>query len=196
MSADAAGEVRLRILDGAARCIQRWSVSKATLSDVAVEAGVSRATLYRAFPGGRDELLQALVQRELAVFFGRLAEVIADAADLATLLTDGLVAARLMVSEHELYQRVMATEPELILPLMTVESVRLRETIGEYLRPWVERAGVAPGPIEALLDYLSRMVLSFIESPGGWDMADREVVARLVDSRFMAPIRHAAGKGA
>ena len=44
---DAAAELRVRILAGAARCIERWSVSKATLSDVAAEAGVSRATLYR-----------------------------------------------------------------------------------------------------------------------------------------------------
>ena len=190
---DAAAELRVRILAGAARCIERWSVSKATLSDVAAEAGVSRATLYRTFPGGRDEVLQALVQHEMALFFGQLAELIEDSPDLATLLTDGLMRANLMLREHRLYQRVMATEPELILPLLTTEGTRLRELIGAYLAPWVEREGVAPGPeATALRDYLARMVLSFIETPGGWDMDDRASVGTLVDSRFMAPIRHAA----
>ena len=193
MAPDAGDELRVRILAGAARCIERWSVSKATLSDIATEAGVSRATLYRAFPGGRDELLQALVQHEMAEFFGRLAELIEHSEDLATLLTDGLMRAALMLREHRLYQRVIATEPELILPLLTIEAARLRALIGGYLAPWVEREGVEPGPdADALHDYLARMVLSYIETPGGWDMDDRRSVAALVDSRFMAPVRHAA----
>ena len=40
-----------RLLDATVACIARVGVSKTTLDDVAREAGCSRATLYRYFPG-------------------------------------------------------------------------------------------------------------------------------------------------
>ena len=52
------------LLDAAAVCIARWGVAKTTAGDVAEEAGCSRATLYRRFPGGRDQWLRAVVERE------------------------------------------------------------------------------------------------------------------------------------
>ena len=193
MVSETQDEMRERILRGAARCIERWSVSKATLSDVAEEAGVSRATLYRTFPGGRDELLQELVGYEMRTFFGDLARYIEDSGDLSGRLVDGLMYAHRMLADHSLYQRVLATEPDLLLPLMTVESTRIRELISGYLRPYVLEEG-APDDVEtdSLCDYLARMVLSFIETPGGWDMTDRPSVEQLVESRFMGAVHHAA----
>ena len=188
-------EVEDRILRAAGRCIVRWSVSKATLSDIAEEAGISRATLYRVFPGGRDELIAALVRDEMRRFFIGLVEAIEDSADLAELLARGLMAARRMVGDHELYQRVMSTEPQLILPLMSVESQQVRALIGDYLRPWVVARGVLERQdLDELCDYLSRMVLSFIETPGGWDMDDRDAVDRLVRSRFLGAVEYAAAQ--
>ncbi|MBV9252708.1 MAG: helix-turn-helix transcriptional regulator, partial [Actinobacteria bacterium] len=49
-----------RILDATLRCIGRWGVAKTTLEDVAREAGCSRATVYRAVPGGKDGLIEAV----------------------------------------------------------------------------------------------------------------------------------------
>ena len=49
-----------RVLDAARRCVDRWGLGKLTIDDVATEAGVSRATLYRLFPGGMDVLFDAL----------------------------------------------------------------------------------------------------------------------------------------
>ena len=54
-----------RLLDAACTCIARVGVAKTTLDDVAREAGCSRATLYRYFPG-KQQLLGALVAREAA----------------------------------------------------------------------------------------------------------------------------------
>lgn len=57
-----------RILDAARRCVDRWGINKLTIDDVATEAGVSRATLYRLFPGGKDVMFDALRVRELEDF--------------------------------------------------------------------------------------------------------------------------------
>jgi AcrR family transcriptional regulator len=42
-----ADEARERLLDAAERCFTRWGPAKTTLEDIAEEAGVSRATVYR-----------------------------------------------------------------------------------------------------------------------------------------------------
>jgi AcrR family transcriptional regulator len=51
-SAAPAPSVEERVLDAAKVCIERWGMAKITIDDIANEAGVSRATLYRLFPGG------------------------------------------------------------------------------------------------------------------------------------------------
>ena len=58
-----------RVLDATKRCCERWGIAKVTIDDIAAEAGVSRATIYRMFPGGKDVLFEALRVRELEEFF-------------------------------------------------------------------------------------------------------------------------------
>ena len=53
------------VLDAAKRCVERWGMAKVTIDDIAADAGVSRATLYRLFPGGKDVLYDAMRVREL-----------------------------------------------------------------------------------------------------------------------------------
>ena len=61
-----------RVLDAAKRCWERWGMAKVTVDDIAAEAGISRATLYRLFPGGKDVLYEALRRRDSADFFTEL----------------------------------------------------------------------------------------------------------------------------
>ena len=61
-----------RILEAALRCIARWGMAKTTLDDVAREAGCSRATIYRAFPGGKQSVIHATGERELRRFLDDL----------------------------------------------------------------------------------------------------------------------------
>ena len=51
-----AAAARDRLVDAAEACIDRFGVGKTTLDDVATEARVSRATVYRYFQN-RDELV-------------------------------------------------------------------------------------------------------------------------------------------
>ena len=50
---------RVRIIDGTLICLARHGTMKTTVDDIARRSGVSRATVYRVFPGGRDEILGA-----------------------------------------------------------------------------------------------------------------------------------------
>ena len=53
-------------------CLARYGTAKTTVDDIARQAGVSRATIYRVFPGGRDEILAAVVDTEVARLFSAL----------------------------------------------------------------------------------------------------------------------------
>ena len=55
---------RQRLLDAAETCIDRYGLAKTTVEDIATEAKVSRATIYRYFDN-RDELVLAVVLRSL-----------------------------------------------------------------------------------------------------------------------------------
>ena len=43
------------ILDATKVAIERWGVERLTINDVCDAAKISRATLYRAFPGGKED---------------------------------------------------------------------------------------------------------------------------------------------
>src|SRR5687768_3796926 len=85
------------LADAALRCIARWGLTKTTLEDVAREAGLSRATVYRAFPGGgKDALFAALASRQLA----RLEHLAGAAVDATDGVEDAVVAAVVTVARH------------------------------------------------------------------------------------------------
>jgi AcrR family transcriptional regulator len=168
-------------------------MGKTTVEDVVKESGVSRASIYRLFPGGKDQLLRETVGWEMNHFFGRLAEVVYDAPDFASLLEEGLVFAHRSIQEHEVLRKVLETEPERLLPLITVEQHRVLDFITAFLLPYLEReqrAGrVRPGvDLEAATEYVARLVLSLIGSPGRWDMDDPEQVRVLVREELLGGI--------
>jgi AcrR family transcriptional regulator len=186
-------EPRERVLAGTYACVARFGMGKTTVDDVAKESGVSRASIYRLFPGGKDQLLREAVGWEMNRFFARLAEQVYDAPDFATLLERGLVFAHDSLREHEVLQKVLVTEPERFLPLLTVEQHRVVRFITAFLLPYLEREreegrlreGV---DLEAAADYVARMVLSLIGSPGRWDLDDPAEVQLLVRAELLGGI--------
>ena len=48
--------------------VARVGLDKTTLDDVAKEAEISRATLYRMFPGGREQILRETIGAEMDRF--------------------------------------------------------------------------------------------------------------------------------
>jgi AcrR family transcriptional regulator len=186
-------EPRERVLEAAYACVARFGMGKTTIEDVVKESGVSRASIYRLFPGGKDQLLRETVGFEMNRFFGRLAEAVYDAPDFASLLEEGLVFAHRSIQEHEVLRKVLETEPERLLPLITVEQHRVLGFITAFLLPYLEReqeAGrVRPGvDLEAAAQYVARMILSLIGSPGRWDMDDPDQVRTLVREEILGGI--------
>ena len=184
---------RGRVLKGAYECVARFGLVKTTIDDVAKESGVSRATIYRLFPGGKDQLLRETVGWEMDRFFVRLGEAVFDSPNFASLLEDALVFARRSVLDHAVLQKVLVTEPGRLLALITVEQHRVLEFITAFLVPYLEREEAA-GRLRAgvdrsqAADYVARMVLSLIGSPGRWDLDDRAQVRQLVREELLGGV--------
>src|SRR5580693_1375231 len=172
---------RERILEATYACVARWGLSKTTVEDAAREAGLSRATVYRYFPGGREELVDAVVSWQYLLFFGRLYEEVHGAASLEEVLERGLVFARRQVLEHEVLQKVLETEPDVLLPKLTVESNRTVGLISGFLVPYLHEHGLPEGlATHEAADFLARMILSYISAPGRWNLSDPEQGRTLV----------------
>lgn len=182
-----ARDVRMAIVEAAYGSVVRHGIGATSLEEVARAAGVSRATLYRYFPGGRDEVIGAVVSWQTLSFFEVLAQAVAGATDLETLLVEGLLAAHRAVEEHAVLQRLLATEPQLLVPQLTVESPQIVAMLkGFFLARFAGHRLRAGLEHEEAADYVARLVLSFIGSPGRWDLDDRDQVRELVRSEIMA----------
>ncbi|HMK63594.1 MAG TPA: TetR/AcrR family transcriptional regulator [Acidimicrobiales bacterium] len=183
------GGPRQRIVEATYICVARWGLSKTTVEDAARQAGVSRATVYRYFPGGRDELIDAVVHWQYREFFARLYQEVADADSIEEVLERGLPFARRALLEHDVLQRILQTEPEVLLPTLTVESQRTVRAISAFLEPYLGRHDLAEDvDLHQAADFLARMVLSYIASPGRWDMADPDQVGTLVRTELLAGV--------
>jgi AcrR family transcriptional regulator len=188
------GDVRRRVCQACLARVAEVGLAKLTVADVADRAGVGRATLYRHFPGGRDELLRATVEYEELRVLARLAESLAGAVDLGELFRRGLRFARRAVEGHPVLQTLLRTEPELLAPLFTTSAGRVRGLVADFLRPHLARHGVPDRWLGDTADELARFVMSFMTAPGSWDVEDDGELAELVERHVLAPLR-ARGSG-
>ena len=62
---------RDRLLDAAEACFGRFGIAKTTVEDIAKQAQVSRATVYRYFPG-RDAVVSGVILREAGRYLDRI----------------------------------------------------------------------------------------------------------------------------
>jgi AcrR family transcriptional regulator len=182
-----------RLLAATYRCVERFGLAKTTIDDIAKESGISRATIYRQFAGGREELLRETVGWELSNYFTQLADRVRDAPTLAELLSTGLAFAHGSIAEHRVLRKIMDTEPERLLPLLTTESTKSLPFIADFLLPYLRRESDAgrlrPGvDVDRAAEYLARAILSLIGAPGRWDLADPDEVADLVRVELLGGI--------
>jgi AcrR family transcriptional regulator len=180
-------EVADRILDAALTLVGRWGVAKTALGDIAKEAGCSRATLYRAFPGGKQHLLLSLGERELRTYVGAIVEAIDAAEDLEDALTRAVVVATRLLHDHAAAQFVLEHEPGLLLPFLGFHQVdRLYQHTATTVGPHLERFLPAERAAWAA-EWAARLFISFVFNPHrDLDLAVIDDARDLV-SRFVTP---------
>jgi len=180
---------RDRILGATVACLGRYGIAKTTVDDAAREAGLARATVYRYFPDGKEQLIAESITWAVSQFFHELAVSVADAPDFATLVEEALIHAHRAVAEHVVLQKVLETEPERLLPQLTQSAPQVQAVLRDYLADQLRDEPLLPGvdPLDAG-DWLARMGLSFILAGGRWDLTDRDSVRELVRGELLVSI--------
>ena len=170
-------------------CIERWGLAKTTLEDVATEAGLSRATVYRWFAGGRDQLITETVGWETARFMTRLVEAVAPEPDLESKLVRGLMFGHQAVHDHLLLQRILNSEPALFLTEFHSSVPALDQLARAYIVEQLGHERLRPGvDVDWAAEYIARLFLSYLGSHGSWDLADPDQVRRLVRTQLLGGV--------
>jgi AcrR family transcriptional regulator len=178
---------RVRIIDGTLACLARHGTAKTTVDDIARQSGVSRATVYRAFPGGRDEILGAVVDTEMARLFSALGVCLGNAGDLTTALVGGIVEASSRLRDHAALHFLVEHEPGIILGHLAFdESDRLLGTASRFTAPFLAR-WMSPDEAERVAEWAARIVLSYAISPSSRLDTCNEVDATRLVTTFMLP---------
>jgi AcrR family transcriptional regulator len=160
-----------------------------SVEQVAARSGVSRATIYRYFPGGKEQLLSETITWEVARFFDRIGREVADAPDFPTRIERALSFGREALDHHDLLDKVLTEEPEQLMAELEMTMPIVFIGIHNYVRPFLEQEALADGVgVDEAAEYLARMFLTYLGSPGMWDLSDPEQVRRLVRTQFLGAI--------
>ncbi|HWD63934.1 MAG TPA: TetR/AcrR family transcriptional regulator [Solirubrobacteraceae bacterium] len=114
------------VLDAARATVLDFGVRRATLTEVARRAGLSRMTVYRRYSDG-NELMRALMSREFGAVLLEAQRQASDLGDPLERVLAGITGTLRMLMEHPLMARLLEIEPEMLLPYLT-------ERVGEFQR--------------------------------------------------------------
>jgi AcrR family transcriptional regulator len=178
---------RVRLADAALHCFARQGIAKTTLDDVARVAGCSRATVYRVFPGGKDGVVAAVVDTEVARFFSALAVRMGAAADLEDVLVAGMTEAATRITAHPGLSFLLEHEPEVILPHLTFSHMdSVLSVSSTFTAPFLGRF-LDHEEATRVAEWAARIVLSHLLCPAdGVDLTDEDRIRRLVRT-FVLP---------
>lgn len=159
---------RDRLLDAAERCLRRSGIRRTTVTQIAEEAGTSRAWLYRNFPD-KSAIVLAAIARTDEQFWADARARVRDAEGLAAQVAaavrfsldhhPGALALHLQETEPDAFGTVVGTGLRALMPGLAVfwhEFLEAARDAGE-VRPDLDIAGAA--------EWVLRMVVSLVTMP-------------------------------
>lgn len=189
-----ADPLETRVVDAMLECIGRWGLSKTTADDVARTAGISRATLYRTFPGGMDVVFDAVIRHETARFFQTITPRLDGAVTVDDLLVIGYVEAARFLQGHQALEYLLVHEPERVLPSDSVDRLaRALAVATAFATPHLARF-VPAAAAAAHAEWVVRNFFSYALNPSlALPLTDEAAVRRFVTTYLTPAITATAG---
>jgi TetR/AcrR family transcriptional regulator, repressor for uid operon len=184
-SADSSVE---HILDAGADLMLRYGLTRWSMEDVAERAAIGRTTVYRSF-AARDELVHAVLARELRATIGRITAAAAAADSPEDGIVEGALTG-LAALRSSLVEKLLESDPGTVLPFLTTSAGPLVALTSQLL---VAQAGAAGATIDdaqaqELAEIAARLGLSFILTRDTVFPVDDEEALRQALRRLLRPI--------
>lgn len=179
-----------RILDAALKQFELFGIRRSTVEDITKRSGLARVTLYRNF-ANKDAIVEAVLLRELERFLTELAAEAGGYAEAEDKLVEGFVFTLNTLRGHALLQRLLATEPETVLPFLTVEGDGVIQTASSFLAH--QLAVALPDDKRTQIELLEvaevtvRVIVSFVLTPSQNVALGDDDAARSFARRYLVP---------
>jgi AcrR family transcriptional regulator len=158
------------VLAAARAVVVDLGIRRLTIDEVVRRSGVSRMTVYRRF-AGRDEVVVAVIRRELEEAAATVAASVAGAVGARERFCGAFAAAVEVVGGNELLNRLLELEPETLLPYLTTTGQPWVAGSIAFLRPYVRAVRVEAGAsdpdprLDAVAETIGRVGLSLRLTP-------------------------------
>lgn len=179
-----------RILDAALKQFELFGIRRTTVEDITRRSGLARVTLYRNY-ANKGAIVEAVLLRELERFLSDLAAEAGGYAEAEDKLAEGFVFTLTTLRDHALLQRLLATEPETVLPFLTVEGDGVVRTASSFLAH--QLAVALPDDGRTQLELLEvaevtvRIIVSFVLTPSQNVALGDDDAARSFARRYLVP---------
>ena len=165
-------EITVRILRATLEQAELIGVRRTTMEDVARRSGVGRATLYRRFPT-KTALIDAVVLSEVRRFLDGDEQARLHGTTLEDRLVYSTVFTVTFLREHALLKKLLRTEPETILPSLTVDAGALLDFVTDRSAAMLQAeiygaSATTPAQerhLRTVAELQARLTLSFIVTP-------------------------------
>jgi AcrR family transcriptional regulator len=188
-----AGSPEERVVDALFDCIARWGMAKTTVEDVARTAGMSRATVYRLFPGGKGAILQVALATEVTRLVADLRDELDSLDDLGDCVARAVSVAITRLRDHEALGYVREHEWEAVESFLAYDRLdSLFLLAGAAFGPSLLRF-LPPERASHVAMWAARIVVSYLLSPSDEiDPADEATAHRLVTTYLLPGLARAA----
>ncbi len=179
------------VLDAAMATFLDFGIRRATMTEIAHRAGIGVATVYRRFPK-KSGLVQATVTREVQRFIADVDSKIAHASTPTEQVVECFVAFVVGAREHPLLRRILATDPEVVLPALTVSGGPVVGLGRAYVADKIRRLqGSDAGSVEEtemVAEMFARLAQSMVLTPDGRIPSSDDDATRAFARRHIAPL--------
>ena len=128
-----------RIVEAAASCFGRWGYIRTRMEDIAKEAAIARPALYRYFPS-KEALLLEVILRHIENRGRQLHATLPCKGPAAPLLLKAFMWGVTATDDREVIEQILGVEVMHDTARLIAESERVRDTLADYWRPYLEHA--------------------------------------------------------
>lgn len=162
-------DTRDRIVAAAERCFAQYGVAKTTVEDVAAAAGSSRASVYRHFPGGRDEIILAALLKSAQEFIPQIPGRLSSAKSVGDAIVELIVSAVDWV-RSEPWRTALLSAP-LSRALNADDAAAPYTLCAEFIAPYFHAARTAglvrpQVGLDDAVEFVVRTIHSLLTVPG------------------------------